>query len=229
MPKLASLFVVILCAAFLGASCVTAAFWAGTAPSTEATVHTMADSQSGNLRTMSVAGQTFKSLETMPGLSTTSGQRVLALQSATPNNATQASNPLTANNVTRIIVPISTATNSSSAGAQTHNGFAVPAGLWIWGPIFILVIVLIFLLLRLVREGNGEPPAGAAPRPSATQYPSEAGKARPRQIPIEGVDTKAGLSDNSHTGAKDQKVTKIPIDTPDEPRETEEESQRRTT
>ncbi|MGZ4891108.1 MAG: hypothetical protein ACXV2B_02435, partial [Halobacteriota archaeon] len=141
------------------------------------------------------------------------------------NNATQASNPLTANNVTRIIVPISTATNASSAGAQTNNGFTVPAWLWIWGPIFILVIVLIFLLLRLVREGNGEPPDGAAPRPSATQYPSEAGKARPRQIPIEGGATEAGLSDNSRTGAKDQKVTKIPIDTPDEPRETEEESQ----
>src|SRR5271157_880210 len=222
MPKLAPLFVVILCAAFLGTSCVTAAFWAGTALSAEATEHTVAKWQSGNLGKM-IASQTHKSLETTPGLSTTSGQRVLALQSVTPNNATQASNPLTANNVTRIIVPISTGTNASSAGAQTNNGFTVPAWLWIWGPIFILVIILIFLLLRLVREGNGEPPAGAAPRPSATQYPSEAGKARPRQIPIEGVDTKAGLSDNSHTGAKDQKVTKIPIDTPDEPLETEEE------
>lgn len=87
------------------------------------------------------------------------------------------------------------------------------------------MIILIFLLLRLVRGGNSEPPAGDAWPPAATQYPSEAGKPRPRQIPIEGADTEAGLSDNSRTGAKDQKVTRIPIDTPDEPRETEEESQ----
>jgi hypothetical protein len=225
MPKLAPLLFAILCAAFLVASCVTAAFWAGTAPSSEATVHTMANSQSGNLGKMSVAGQTYKSLETTPSLSTTSGQRVLALQSAKPKNATQAGNPRTANNVTRVIVPISTGKNASSASAQTSNGFAVPAWLWIWGPIFILVIILIFLLLQLIRGGNGEPPARDARRPAATQYPSEAGKPRPRQIPIEGADTEAGLSDNSRTGAKDQKVTRIPIDTPDEPRETEEESQ----
>ena len=223
MPKIAPLFVVILCAAFLGASCVTVAFWAGTAPSTEATMHTMADSQSSNLTKMSVAGQTYKSLETTPGLSTTSGQRVLALQSATPNNTTPASNLLAANNVTRIIVPISTAKNASNAGAQTNNGFAVPAGLWIWGLILILVIILVFLLLRLVREDNGEPPA-SDPRRAALQYPSEAGKARPQQIPIEGAETEAGLRDSSGTGSKDQKVTSIPIDTQDEPRETEEKS-----
>ncbi|MGZ4926657.1 MAG: hypothetical protein ACXV4B_09455, partial [Halobacteriota archaeon] len=99
MPKLAPFFVVILCAAFVGASYVTTAFWAGTASATEATAHTMADSQSGNLGKTSVA-QTYNSLETTPGLSTMSGQRVLVLQSATPNNTAQARNLLT-NNVTR--------------------------------------------------------------------------------------------------------------------------------
>ncbi len=225
MPKLAPLLVAILCAAFLVASCVTAAFWAETAPTCEATVHTMVNSQSSHVAKMSVVGQTDKSLETTPRLSTTSGLRVLALQSTAPNNTTQASNVLTANNVTRIIVPISTAKNASTAGAQSNNGFAVPAWLWIWGPILILAIILVFLLLRLVREGNGEPPAGDPRRPAATQYPSEAGKAQPRQIPIEGAETEAGLRDNSGTGAKDQKVTRIPIDTPDEPREPEEKSQ----
>jgi len=224
MPKLAPLLVAILCAAFLVASCVTAAFWVGTAPSSEATVHTMVNSQSSHHAKISVAGQTDKSLETTPRLSTTLGLRVLALQSAAPNNTTQARNLLMANNVTRIIVPISTAKNASNAGAQTNNGFAVPAWLWIWGPILILVIILIFLLLRLVREGNGVPPAGDPRRPAATSYLSKAGKARPRQIPIEGEETESGLRENSRTGAKDEKVTKIPIDTPDEPRETEEKS-----
>jgi flagellar biosynthesis/type III secretory pathway M-ring protein FliF/YscJ len=224
MPKLALLLVAILFAAFLGASCVTTAFLAGTAPATDATMHTMADSQLGNLGKVSVAGQTYKGLETTPGLSTTSAQHVLALQSAAPNNTTNESNPLTPNKVTRIIVPISRATNASSAGAQTNKGSAVPAWLWIWGLILILVIILVFLLLRLVREGTTEPPADDARRPTTTQYPSEADKARPRQIPIEGADTKAGLSDNSRTGAKDQKITRIPVETPDESRETEEES-----
>ncbi|MGB9372305.1 MAG: hypothetical protein WCB79_10305 [Halobacteriota archaeon] len=87
------------------------------------------------------------------------------------------------------------------------------------------MIILIFLLLRLVREGNGEPPADDARRPVATQYPSEAGKARSRQIPVEWAETEAGLTDKSRTGAKDQNVAKIPIATPEEPRGTEEKSQ----
>jgi len=69
-------------------------------------------------REKSVAGQTERSLETTPRLSTTSGLRVLALQSVAPNNATQASNLLTANNVTSIIVPISTAKNDSNAARR---------------------------------------------------------------------------------------------------------------
>jgi len=104
--------------------------------------------------------------------------------------------------VTGIIVPISTAKNASNAGAQTNNGFAIPAWLWIWGLILILVIILIFLLLRLVRDGNGEPPAGDARRPAVTQYLSEAGKARPRQTSIEGEETEAGLTDKSRTVRK---------------------------
>jgi len=221
MPKPAPLLVAILCAAFLVASCLTAAFWAGTALKNEATVPAVVNSQLSHRAKMSVAGQADKSLEITPRLSATSGLRVLALQSTAPNNSTQASNLLTANNVTRIIVPISTAKNASNAGAQTDNGFAVPAGSWIWGLILILAIILVFLLLRLVREANSEPPASNERRPAATQYPSEAGKARPRQIPVEGEETEAGLRDNSRTGSKDQKVTSIPIDTQDEPRETE--------
>lgn len=223
MPKLAPLLVAILCAAFLVASCVTAAFWVGTAPSSEATVHTMVNSQSSHHAKISVAGQTDKSLETTPRLSTTLGLRVLALQSAAPNNTTQARNLLMANNVTRIIVPISTAKNASNAGAQNSNGFTFPAWLWIWGLILILVIVLTFLLLRLVREGNGEPPASNTRRPAATQYPSETGRVPPRQIPIEGTETDTELRDKSGSRAKDQKV-RILIETPDEPREIEEKS-----
>jgi hypothetical protein len=172
---------------------------------------------------MSVAGQTDKSLEPTPRISTTSGLRVLALQSAATNNASQVSNLLTANNTTRIIVPISTAKNASNAGAQNSNGFTFPAWLWIWGLILILVIVLTFLLLRLVREGNGEPPASNTRRPAATQYPSETGRVPPRQIPIEGTETDTELRDKSGSRAKDQKV-RIPIETPDEPREIEEKS-----
>lgn len=223
MPKLAALLLAILCVAFLAASCVTAAFWAGTAPSSKASAQTVVDSQSSHPK-MGVAGQTHKSLEPTPRISTTSGRRVLALQSAAITNATEASNLLTANNTTRIIVPISTAKNASNAGVQNNNGFTFPAWLWIWGPILILVIILTFLLFRLLREGNGEPPAGNTRRPAATQYPSETGKARPRQIPIEGAETEAELTDKSRSRAKDQKV-KIPIETPDEPRETEEKSQ----
>jgi flagellar biosynthesis/type III secretory pathway M-ring protein FliF/YscJ len=223
MPKKAALLLAILCVAFLAASCVTAAFWAGTAPSSETSAQTVVNSQSSHLMKMSVAGQPDKSLEPTPRISTTSGPRLLALQSAATNNATQARNLLTANNTTRIIVPISTAKNASNAGVQNNNGFKFPAWLWIWGPILILVIILTFLLFRLLREGNGEPTAGNTRRPAATQYPSETGKARPRQIPIEGAETEAELTDKSRSRAKDQKV-KIPIETPDEPRETEEKS-----
>jgi len=224
MPKLAAHFLAILCVAFLAASCVTAAFWAGTAPSSKASAQTVVNSQSSHLTKMGVAGQTHKSLESTPRISTTSGLRVLALQSAATTNATEASNLLTANNTTRIIVPISTAKNASNAGVQNNNGFTFPAWLWIWGPILILVIILTFLLFRLLHEGNGEPPAGNVRRPAATQYPSETGKARPRQIPIEGAETEAELTDKSRSRAKDQRV-RIPIETPDESRETEEKSQ----
>jgi hypothetical protein len=129
MPKLAFFLVAILRVVFLVASCVTAAFLTGTAPISETTVQTMVNSQSSHLAKKSVAGQTERSLETTPRLITTSELRVLALQSVAPNNATQASDLLTANNVTSIIVPISTAKNDSNAGAQTNNGFAVPAWL----------------------------------------------------------------------------------------------------
>ena len=224
MPKLAALLLAILCVVFLAASCVTAAFWAGTAPSSESSAQTVVNSQSSHFTKMSVAGQTDKNLEPTPRISTTSGLRVLALQSAATNNASQVSNLLTANNTTRIIVPISTAKNASNAGAQNSNGFTFPASLWIWGLILILVIVLTFLLLRLVREGNGEPPASNTRRPAATQYPSETGRAPPRQIPIEGTETDTELRDKSGSRAKDQKV-RIPIETPDEPREIEEKSE----
>ena len=223
MPKLAALLLAILCVVFLSAFCVTAAFWAGTAPSSESSAQTVVNSQSSHFTKMSVAGQTDKSLEPTPRISTTSGLRVLALQSAATNNASQVSNLLTANNTTRIIVPISTAKNASNAGAQNSNGFTFPAWLWIWGLILILVIVLTFLLLRLVREGNGEPPASNTRRPAATRYPSETGRAPPRQIPIEGTETDTELRDKSGSRAKDQKV-RIPIETPDEPREIEEKS-----
>jgi hypothetical protein len=224
MPKIVALILAILCVTFLAASCVTAAFWAGTAPSNEICAQTAVNSQWSHLTKMSVAGQTDKSLNPTPRTSTTLGLRVLALQSAATTNATQASNLLTANNTTRIIVPISTATNASNAGAQNNNRFTFPAWLWIWGPILILVIILTFLLLQLVRGGHGEPPASNARRPAATQYPSETDKARPRQIPIEGTETETGLTDKPRSRAKDQKV-RIPIEMPDEPQETEEESQ----
>jgi len=221
MPKLAALLLTILCVAFLAALCVTAAFWAGTAPSSEASAQIVTDSQSSHLTKTSVARQN-ENLEPTFRATTTSGRRVLALQLAATNNATQPSNLLTVNNITRIIVPISTTKNASNGGAQNNNGFTLPAWLWIWAPILILVIILTFLLVRLVRNGHGEPPDSTTRRVVAKKYPSETGTARPRQIPIEGTETAAGLTDKSRSRAKDQKV-RIPIDA-DEPREAEEES-----
>jgi len=222
MPKLATLLLAILCVAFLAASCVTPAFWAGTALSSESSVQTVVNLQSSHLAKMSVGGQTDKSLKLTPRISTASGLRILALQSVATNDATQATNLL--NNTTRIVVPISTAKNASNAGAQNSNGFTFPAWLWIWGPILILVIILTYLLLLLFREGNGEPPASNTRRTAETQYSSETGRAQPRQIPIESTETDAGLTDKSGSRAKDEKV-RIPIETPDEPEETEEKSE----
>jgi len=219
MPKLATLLLAILCVAFLAASCVTAAFWAGTTLGSESSAQMVVNLQSSHFAKMSVAAQTDKSLELTPRISTTSGLQILALQSGATNNAAQASNLL--NNTTRIVVPISTAKNASNAGAQNSNRFTFPAWLWIWGPILILVIILTYLLLLLFREGNDEPPASNNRRTAEMQYSSETGRAQPRQIPIEGTETDAGLTDKSGSRAKDKKV-RIPIETPDEPGKTEE-------
>ena len=224
MSKLAALLFAILGVAFVAASCTTSVFWAATAPSSAASAPTSVNSQSSHLTKMSAAGQTNQSLETTPSISTTSGLHVLALQSAARSNATPASNILTANNTTRIMVPISTAKNVSNAGAQTNNRFAFPTWLWTWALILILVIILIYLLLRLVHESNGEPPERNTRRVATTQSPSETSKARPRQIPIEGALTGSRLTDDLSSHVKDQKV-RIPIETPEEQRETEEKSQ----
>jgi hypothetical protein len=222
MPKLDPLLVVIFCIALLGASCVTAVCWGGKALGNEGAAHASSNSQWCHLTKMSVASQTKTSRETESRSGTTSGLRLLELQSVAPSSTSRANTVLTPHNATRIIVPIKAAKNASGASAQTSNGFAFPAWLWIWGPILILSVILIFLLLQLIRGSNGEPAADDTRRPPAPQFPAKADESQSRRIPIEGADTKREAKGESLSGAKDQKITNIPIDAPDEPKEEEQ-------
>jgi hypothetical protein len=203
MIRKASLLVASLFVVFLAAACVTGAFWAGAAvPNSQADKH----------------------LEATPRLNPTSEPSVLGFQSAAPSNSTQASRPLTVDNTTRIIVPISRVENASSVGAQPVNGFVFPAGLAIAATILILLVLLVFLFLRLLRDGGTGPPADTRPRAPAVKSTSEAREKRPRQIPINEAETEAKQKNCSLASAESQRVRSIPIDTQEEVREQEEDS-----
>jgi hypothetical protein len=204
MIRKASLLIASLFVVFIVAVCVTAAFWAGAAVSNS---------------------QADKHLEATPRLNPTSEPRVLEFQSAAPSNSTQASRPLTADNTTRIIVPISRVENASSIAAQPFNGFVFPAGLAIAATILILLVVLVYLFLRLLRDGDNAPPAETRPRAPAVKSTSEAREEQPRQIPInEEEETEAERKNSSLVSGESQKVRSIPIDTQEEVREPEDNS-----
>jgi hypothetical protein len=203
MIRKASLLVASLFVVFLAATCVAAAFWAGTAVPNS---------------------QTNQHLEATPRLNATLEPRVLVFQSATPSNSTQASRALTANNTTRIIVPIARVKNASSVSAQPLNGFVFPAGLAIAATILILLVVLAFLFLRLLRDGDNAPPADTRPLAPAVKSTSEAREERPRQIPINEAETEAKRKNSSLVSGESERARSIPIDTQEEAREPQDNS-----
>jgi hypothetical protein len=173
MKRSASLLIASLFAVFLVTTCITTAL-----ANSQINQHQDATSQNG-----------------------TSDPRVLLLQPAQPSNATQASRALRAENITRIIVPISKVENTSSSSAQPFGGFEFPT--WIWIPVIIvLLVILAYLFLKLLRDGDNEPPLDK--RPSAPAPPSEARGQQSRQIPIN--------------------IRTIPIETSEELREPDEDS-----
>jgi len=197
MKRVASFLIASLFAVFLVTTCVTVAFWAGT----------VADSQ------------TNQHQDVTPQYAT-SAPRVLLLQSAEPSNSTQASRAL-AGNMTRIIVPISRVENTSSSSAQPFSGFEFPT--WIWVPvILVLLVILAYLFLKLLREGDNEPPLDK--RPVAPESASEAREQQPRQIPINESEIEAERKNSSLVTAE-SKSRSIPIDASEELREPDEDSQ----
>jgi hypothetical protein len=197
MKRIASLLIASLFAFFLVTTCVNAAFWAGT----------VAD------------GQTNQHQDATPQ-NAASDPRVLLLQSAEPSNSTQASRAL-ADNITRIIVPISKVENTSSSSAQPFSGFEFPT--WIWVPvILILLLILAYLFLKLLREGDNEPPLDKRPLTPAST--SKAREQQSRQIPINESEIEAERKNSSLVTAE-SKSRSIPIDASEELREPDEDSQ----
>jgi len=195
MKKDASLLIASLFAVFLVTTCVTAAFWAGT----------VADSQTNQHQGVTPQDAT-------------SDPRVLLLQSAVPSNSTQASRAL-ADNITRIIVPISRVENTSSSSAQLFSGFEFPT--WLWVPvILVLLVILAYLFVKLLRDGDNEPPVDK--RPLAPASASEAPQPS-RQIPINELDIEAERKNRSLVAAE-SKIRSIPIDASEEPQEPDEVS-----
>ena len=190
---IASLFTVILIT-----TCVTAAFWAGTVADSQSDPHKGAASQKATLT-----------------------PRVLLLQSAEPSNSTQASGALTADNITRIIVPISRIENTSNSSAQPLSGFEFPT--WLWIPVIIvLLVILAYLFLKLLREGDNERPP-LDKRPLAPASPSEAREQQSRQIPINDSEIEAERKNSSLVSAE-SRIRRIPIDASEELQEPDEDS-----
>jgi hypothetical protein len=197
MKRIASLLIASLFAVFLVTTCVTAAFWSGT----------VADSQTNQQHDATLQNAT-------------SDPRVLLLQSAEPSNSTQASSALRADNITRIIVPISRVENTSSSNAQPFSGFVFPT--WLWVPvILILLVILAYLFLKLLRDSDNEPPVDK--RPLAPASTSEARGQQSREIPINESEIEAERKNSSPVTAE-SKIRSIPIDASEEPREPDEDS-----
>ena len=191
MTRRASLRIVSLLAIFLVTTCVAAAVWAGT-----------------------VAGnQTNQRLDAALQ-NATSAAHILLLQSE-PSNSTQAS----IDNVTRIIVPILKVENTSSSSALPFSGFELPT--WFWIPvILVLLVILAYLFLKLLREGDNEPPLDKRPLPPA---PPEASEQQSRQIPINESESEVEQK-NSSPVAAESRVRSIPIDSSEEPQEPDDNS-----
>jgi hypothetical protein len=197
MKRSSLLLIASLFAVFLVTTSVTTAFWAGAVAASQTNQHQGVISQNA-----------------------TSDPRVLLLQSAKPSNSTQANRALIAQNITRIIVPISKVENTSSSSAQPFGGFELPT--WIWIPVIIvLLVILAYLFLKLLREGDNESPIEK--RPGAPAPPSEARRQQSRQIPINESEIDAERKNSSLVTAE-RKIRSIPIDTSEEPREPDEDS-----
>ena len=197
MKRIASLLIASLFAFFLVTTCVNAAFWTGTVADSQTNQHQDATPQNA-----------------------ASDPRVLLLQSAEPSNSTQASRAL-ADNITRIIVPISKVENTSSSSAQPFSGFEFPT--WIWVPvILILLVILAYLFLKLLREGDNEPLLDKRPLTPAST--SKAREQQSRQIPINESEIEAERKNSSLVTAE-SKSRSIPIDASEELREPDEDSQ----
>jgi hypothetical protein len=198
MKRDTSLLIASLFTVFLVTTCVTAAFLAGT----------VADSQANPLQDAASQKATLT-------------PRVLLLQSAKPSNSTQASGALTADNMTRIIVPISRVENTSNSSAQLFSGFEFPT--WLWVPvILIMLVILAYLLLKLLRDGDNEQQS-LDKRPLAPASTSDARGKQLRQIPINDSEIEAEQKNSSLVTAE-SKTIRIPIDASEELREHDENS-----
>jgi hypothetical protein len=197
MKRIASLLIASFFAVFLVTTCITAAFWAGTG---------------ANSQTIQRQDATLQNAMSDP--------RILLLQSAVPSNSTQASSALRADNITRIIVPISKVENTSSSNAQPFSGFEFPT--WLWVPvILVLLVILAYLFLKLLRDSDNEPPVDK--RPLAPASTSEARGQQSRQIPINESEIEAERKNSSPVTAE-SKIRSIPINASEESRELDEDS-----
>ena len=197
MKRNTSLLIASLFTVFLITTCVTVAFGTGT----------VADSQNNPLQDAVSQKATL-------------APRVLLLQSAEPSNSTQAGGALTADNITRIIVPISKVENTSNSNTQLFSGFEFPT--WLWVPvILVLLVILAYLLLKLLREGDNGPPVDK--RPLGPGSTSEARAQQSRQIPINESEIEAERKNGSRVTAE-SKIRSIPIDASEELREPDEDS-----
>jgi hypothetical protein len=145
---------------------------------------------------------------------------MLLLQPANTSNSTQVSSSIRADNVTRIIVPILKVENTSSSSAQPFSGFELPT--WFWIPIIlVLLVILAYLFLKLLREGENAPPLDK--RPLAPASPPEASGQQSRQIPINESEREVEQK-NSSPVAAESRVRSIPIDSSEEPQEMDDNS-----
>lgn len=196
MKRIASLLIASLFVVLLVTTCVTTAFLSGTVADRQANQRLDSTSQKA-----------------------TSTPQVLLLQSAEPSNSTQGSGALTADNITRIIVPISRVENTSNSSTQLFSGFEFPT--WLWIPmIIVLLVILAYLLLKLLRKGNNEQQP-LDKRPLAPASTSEVRGQQSRQIPINESEIEA--EQKNSTLATEKKIRRIPIDASEEQREPDEE------
>lgn len=143
-----------------------------------------------------------------------SGPQVWKLQGA-PSAAPQARNLLTANNATRIIVPISTIKNASSASAQTGNGLTFPAWLTDIGADSCSTGHSGRPVAETI-SGDKVGPAGVARPSNKTTGPPKEGGSQLHAITIEHAEGPAESKAAYLSSARGQRFTTIPIETLEE-------------